>query len=252
MSRWKWPLLGAVAMVLMVVTACSAAGTAERPSPTTAAEAAAPVIEEQPATPAVTDSAPTAEDQPSAAEPAGGLPVFSLVPEESEARFIIGEVLSGAPKTVIGTTSDVEGTLTPDFNTPANTTVGTIRVDLSTLRTDNSFRNLAIHGTILETSNEAFRYAEFTPTALSGLPDSVTIGQSFDFQITGNLTLHGVTREVTFDVTVTPVSETRLEGLASLEIRYADFNISILRLPPQVASVEEQVILELEFVAVAG
>jgi len=239
-------------MVLMVMTACSAAGTAEGPSPAAEITEAAPAAEEQSPAVVSTDPPPAVEEGASAAEPSGGLPVFSLVPEESEARFIIGEILSGAPKTVIGTTNDVEGTLTPDFNTPANTTVGTIRVDLSTLRTDNSFRNLAIHGTILETGNEAFRYAEFTPTALSGLPDSVTIGQSFDFQITGRLTIHGVTREVTFNVTATPVSETRLEGLASLEIRYADFNISILRLPPQVASVEEQVILELEFVAVAG
>jgi polyisoprenoid-binding protein YceI len=238
-------------MLLMIVTACSAAGTAEGQSPAAEITEAAPAEEQSPAV-VSTNPPPAAQEGSPAADPAGGLPTFSIVPEESEARFIIGEILSGAPKTVIGTTSDVEGRLTPDFDTPSNTTVGTIRVDLSTLRTDNSFRNLAIHGTILETGNEAFRYAEFTPTALSGLPDRVVIGQTVEFQITGNLTIHGVTREVTFDVTATPVSETRLEGLASLEIRYADFNISILRLPPQVASVEEQVILELEFVAVAG
>lgn len=237
MRKQTWPLLAIIGMVLLITTACSAPGATEGQS--SAAEA--------------TQEAPATQEQAPAVEPAaGGLPIFSLVPEETEARFIIEEVLSGAPKTVIGTTSDVEGSLTPDFASPSNTTVGTIRVDLSTLRTDNSFRNLAIHGTILETGNEAFRYAEFTPTALSGLPDRIAIGQPFDFQITGDLTIHGVTREVTFDVTVTPISETRLEGLASLEIRYADFNISILRLPPQVASVEEQVILELDFVAEAG
>jgi polyisoprenoid-binding protein YceI len=153
---------------------------------------------------------------------------------------------------VVGTTHDVEGSLVPDFENPANTSVGTIRIDLSTLTTDSGLRNRAIHDAILQTSNETFRYAEFTPTKISGLPDTIQIGQPFTFQLTGNLTIHGVTKEETFDVTVTPVSNTRLEGIATLTIHYADFEVAILRLPMQVASVEDQVILELQFVAAPG
>jgi len=57
-----------------------------------------------------------------------------------------------------------------------------------------------------------------------------------------------VTREVTFDVTLTPVSETRLEGTATSTIRYADFGLSIPRVP-SVASVADEVRLEIDFVA---
>jgi hypothetical protein len=60
-----------------------------------------------------------------------------------------------------------------------------------------------------------------------------------------------VSAPLTFDATVTPVSDTRLEGTASATIPYADFGISILRLPPQVASVEDTVTLEIQFAAEA-
>src|SRR5687767_5795802 len=54
---------------------------------------------------------------------------FALVPEETQARFVINEILNGAPKTVIGATNAVSGELMPDFATPTNTQIGTIRVD---------------------------------------------------------------------------------------------------------------------------
>jgi hypothetical protein len=57
---------------------------------------------------------------------------------------------------------------------------------------------------------------------------------------------------VTFAAEVTPVSEGRLEGSASVSLPISDFDIRILRLPPQVASVGEIVTLEIDFVAEAG
>ena len=56
----------------------------------------------------------------------------------------------------------------------------------------------------------------------------------------GNLTIRGTTKDVTFDVTATPKSMTRLEGTAKATIKYADFGITIPQVP-QVASVGETV-----------
>jgi polyisoprenoid-binding protein YceI len=125
-------------------------------------------------------------------------------------------------------------------------------VDLSTLATDDSNRTRQVRNNILETNSDDFRFATFETTALTGLPDSINFGEPFDFQLTGNLTIHGVTLEKTFAVTATAVSESRIEGLARLAITYPEFEVRILRLPQQVASVEENLILELEFVAEAG
>jgi polyisoprenoid-binding protein YceI len=152
---------------------------------------------------------------------------------------------------VDGVTSLVEGQIVADYANPSDTTVGPIKVDLTGLTTDSSNRTGTLHRSILETGNPAFQFAEFTTTKLDGLPAAVTVGQPFSFKITGNLALHGVTKEVTFDATVTPVSETQLKGEASTTITYADWGVRILRLPQQVASVEDHTILKLEFVATA-
>jgi polyisoprenoid-binding protein YceI len=235
----------ALVVVAMTAAACSTGGGVSA-----AVEATATPEQNDSAQAAPADSSAASVPADAPAEPEGT--TFALVPAESEARFIVNEILNGQPKTVVGATNAVEGTITADYANPPAVTLSAIRVDLSTLVTDNSFRNRAVRDMILETGNPAYQYAEFVMMGVSGLPDSVTLGQPFDFQITGNLTIHGVTREVTFDATVTPVSETRLEGVASYSTLYSDFDVFILRLPPQVASVEDQVILELEFVAEAG
>ena len=90
----------------------------------------------------------------------------------------------------------------------------------------------------------------FLPTALNGLPDTIAFGTPFDLTIDGDLTLKNTTRPVTFTATITPISAERIEGLATLIIDYAeDFGITIPMLPPIVASVEDTVRLEIEFVA---
>ena len=93
-------------------------------------------------------------------------------------------------------------------------------------------------------------FATFTATQIDGLPQTVTpCGMSYELKITGDLTIKGTTRQVTFDATVTPVSADRIEGTASLTVPYADFGVDIPFLPPQVASVEDLVRLEIDFAA---
>lgn len=251
------PLMVTVVTALFALSACAAdattAPTLPAVSQATTEPTNAPTTEVLPSATevaATTQTAPTATTEPTDAptEAPADTGSFVLVSEETEARFIVDEVLFGAPYTVVGTTNEVTGSLVPDFTTPANTTVGTITIDLSTLETDNGNRTRTMRNSILETGT--YRYAEFVPTSVSGMPTSITLGQPFTFQITGNLTLHGTTLEKTFDVTATAVSDTRIEGLATLQILYSEFGIQILQLPQQVASVEEEVILELEFVAV--
>ncbi|HEX5692906.1 MAG TPA: YceI family protein, partial [Roseiflexaceae bacterium] len=124
--------------------------------------------------------------------------------------------------------------------------VGVIQINARTLTTDSEFRNRAIKNQILNT--DAYEFITFTPKQLMGLPESSAIGESYTFQIVGDLTIRDVTQQVTFDVTATPVSDARLEGTAQTTINYADYGISIPQVR-QVASVDPQVRLELDFVA---
>lgn len=237
----------------LVLAAC-ASSTLAPPTPTLTE---APPLPTEATAPTATPTEVTAVASPTPTDtatptPAGaGERVFVIVGEETEVRFVIGEILNGNPNTVVGVTNGVFGEIVADYANTATAQVRSLSVDLSGLRTDNGFRNRAIHSFILQTGDPNYRTATFVQTAISGLPPSVTIGESYQFQITGNLTIHGVTREVTFEATVTPVSATRLEGTAFTTVRYADFNVAILRLPAEVASVEEEARLEIEFVAIA-
>ncbi len=212
----------------------------------TVAPTVAPAAAEATAAPT---EAPTAAPEATAAPdpaPAAEPKIFEIVPAESQARFIIDEVLRGSPETVIGVTDQVAGQIAIDPANPAATQLGEMRVNARTLATDNNMRNRAIKNFILQT--DAFEFVTFQPTELVGLPQTVTVGQPFTFQVVGDLTIRDVTRPTTFDVTVTPVSETRIEGLASVSFPYRDFNLNIPD-SPSVDTVADNVTLELQFVA---
>lgn len=174
--------------------------------------------------------------------------VYTIDSEQSEARFLIDEVLRGEDVTVVGVSNNVAGEIAVDFDNPSTATVGEIVINARNFATDNNFRNNAVQGRILRTND--YEFVTFTPTSLSGLPDTITIGEPYTFQIMGDLTITDVTNEVTFEATVTPTSETELTGLATADILYADWNLTI-PFSQAVDAVEDNVILELEFVATA-
>lgn len=236
-------LLLAVLVWMLLAAGC---GSASVPTTVEAARLTEPAA----ATPANSPSASTDSPSATADDLAGGT-LFRIVPERSEARFLIDEILAGSPKTVVGSTSAVSGEITGDLGSPQAVVVGPIRVDMSTLRTDNAFRNRAIHDAILQTGSEVNRFAVFQVTGIDGLPDQVTLGTAYELSLIGDLTIHGVTRPATFAAVVTPVSETRLEGTARVSLPYSDFDIRILRLPRQVGSVGDVVTLEIDFFAEA-
>jgi polyisoprenoid-binding protein YceI len=208
-------------------------------------------------TPSVTISAPTLAPESTANAAASGTAetgtsvTFDIVPEESEVRFTIDELLNSNPNKVIGRTNQVAGQIRVNFDRPAEAEVGEIRVNVRSMVTDNEMRTRTIRRAILQSDQEQFEFAQFVPTSIDGLPDVVTIGQPFNFQITGDLTVRDITKPVTFDVTVHPNSETRIDGLATATIQRADYNLTIPSVP-NVADVAEEVGLEIDFVATAS
>ncbi len=178
---------------------------------------------------------------------AAGTTNFQIVSAESEVRFKVDEVLRGEPKTVVGITNQVAGNIALDPTNPGNSQVGVIRINARTLKTDNDRRNQTINNRILQT--EQFEFIEFAPTALEGFSGEVSIGETVTFQIKGDLTIRDVTKPVTFEVTATPISDTRLEANAKSTLRHKDFGLAIPNVP-FVADVSDEVQLEFDFVAV--
>ncbi|MCW5839435.1 MAG: YceI family protein [Anaerolineales bacterium] len=217
-----------------------------RPSAAPSGELTAiPVLASPQVQAAETQPSADAGSQPAVAE---GSLVFELAADESQARFIINEVLNGADKTVVGVTNAVAAQILIDPASPAGVQLGTVQVNARTFLTDSGSRNRAIQNFILQT--DRYELVTFVPHTYSGLPASIAVGDSFSFQISGDLTIRDITTPVTFDVSVTVESENRISGLASTTINRASYDLVIPN-APGVASVEETVILELEFVALA-
>ena len=258
-----------VILVVVLALALAACGQdAETPQP---AEAEAPTAEattapeptEEPAeTPAETpteevaaeESAETATTEATAAPAeeaatsAAGPLTFVIDGERSEVRFVIDEVLRGQPTTVTGVNSDVSGEMLVDPSNPAATQIGVLTIGAGTFVTDNNQRNGAIRRFILQSGDHPT--ITFSATQISGMPDVVAVGDTVNFQVTGDLTIRDVTNPVTFDLTAVVASESELQLSGSTQILREDYSISIPRVP-FVASVEEEVILELDLVATA-
>ena len=174
--------------------------------------------------------------------------VYEIQSSASTASFIVDEVLRGSPYTVVGTTNQVAGQFAFDASDPTSAQIGTILIDARTLVTDDQSRTRALGNAILDTNQ--YEYIEFTPTEITGLPESLTPGQPFTFQATGDLTIKDTTRPVTFDISVTPAADGSVDGTATATISYADWGVSIPSVP-FVASVDQDVVLKLDFSASA-
>ena len=178
---------------------------------------------------------------------APGMETFVIVPEKSEAKFEIDEVLMNTPFHVVGTTRDVSGQITVNKTDPKSSNVGVIKINARTLKTDSQMRNGAIGRMILK--SEANEFITFTPTSVSALPEKFQIGVQYTFQTTGQLSIAGTTKEITFSVKARAVSDKEIQGTAMSSLKYADYNISIPKVP-MVASVDDTVNLTFSFVAV--
>ncbi len=175
-------------------------------------------------------------------------PVFQLV-EGTEARYLIDEGFMGRDITVVSVTPLVTGTVQFDRNDPLSTSVGTITIDARNLDSGRRSRDRAVVRRILNAGQDKYRYITFEPTAVAGMPPLVQVGDILELQITGKLRVRNSVNEEVFDTTVTVVSETELQGLASTTIRWRAYGLRIPNVPA-VSWVADEVTLELAFTAV--
>jgi polyisoprenoid-binding protein YceI len=195
--------------------------------------------------------APAAGQSPSGnsrAVAAAGTTNFVIVPEESEARFILSEEFLGTPKTVIGMTSHLSGEFNVDPANPGNTSISSIQIDARSFVTDNERRDIAVRRFILQSDRDEYQFITFTPVEITGLPESSSVGDELTFQVSGDLQIRDVVHAATFDVTVTAVSAKELTGVARAVVMRPDFELTIPQVP-SVANVSEDVSLELSFTA---
>jgi polyisoprenoid-binding protein YceI len=112
------------------------------------------------------------------------------------AGYRVDEELAGiGAQTAVGRTPNVSGTLTVQ---DGQVTDVALDVDLTTLKSDSDQRDGSIRSRGLQ--SDQYPTASFALTDPIEIPDDLTAGQSASTQVTGQLTLHGVTKPVTVDV----------------------------------------------------
>lgn len=158
-------------------------------------------------------------------------------------RFVgyrIGEELATIGTTeAVGRTSQVEGSGTIDGM--ALVAAG-FTVDMTTLQSDDSRRDNQLRNQSLETN--AFPKASFQLTTPVDLPDDLVEGEPVSITASGDLTLHGVTREVELPLDIQLVNDI-LVVVGSLDITLSDFDIAAPR-APSVLQVNDYATLEIQ------
>lgn len=210
-------------------------------------------------TPPVADATTTSSSTSDTSAPgsdttAGGSEVVAFVidPGQSVARFELDEVLRGEDTHVVGTTDQVVGQVQVDLSDIAGAEFSEIIVNARTFTTGAEQRDRAIRGpVILDSASDANELITFSVTSVDGLSGGISSGETVEFAITGDLTVKGTTRAVTFDALVTMVDDSTIEGMAVTEITRDMFEIGIPSVP-SVADVTNEVLIALDFVAVAG
>ena len=218
------------------------AGAAPAPESTTAPT--------QPPAPEATATLPPAKpvlpptNTPAVSLPEGALRLV-LAAEGNLAQFAVREQLAGLdlPNDAVGTTAAISGALVilPDGQPVAGES--RFVVDLATLKTDSSRRDGYIQRNTLDTGT--YPEAIFVPTTTAGLPAALPTSGPVAFQLAGDLTVHGITRPVTWDVTG-EVADSTLRGTATTSITFTDFGMTLPRVGP-VLSVDDLIRLQLDF-----
>jgi len=132
-----------------------------------------------------------------------------------------------------------DGTFSPDSK---------ITFDVTTLASDQRQRDDFVKMDTLQTRQ--FPTATFVPTRTSGLAVPLPASGDFTFKLTGQITIHGKTKDVTFDVTAhRSGNELTATTTASPTWKFADFGMTAPSVPFRVVSVVDEIRLVVDLVA---
>ena len=193
------------------------------------------------------ETTPPAQGSPASTT---GVRRYSIVSAQSEAAYFAGEKLArlSLPSTAKGATRSIQGEF---YLTPAGldtTKESKFTVDLTTLKSDEANRDRQVNQRGLQTSR--YPTATFVATKLDGYPAEFPAGQEVAMKLTGMMDLHGVKKELTWDVKMRKEGDA-ISALATVNFKYADFNIEQISIAG-IATVDDNVTLQVQVVAQAS
>jgi polyisoprenoid-binding protein YceI len=172
----------------------------------------------------------------SAATPGSVEGTWTVTKDGTVVGYRVGEVLFGQNATAVGRTDAVTGDLTISGTTA---TAGSFTADLTKVSSDQGNRDRQFQGRIMDTATYPTATFKLTqPIDLAQIPQNLV---KVTEKATGDLTLRGKTRSVTFDV-VARRNGDKIEVNGSIPITFADWGIPNPSFGP--ASTEDHGVLE--------
>ncbi|HLV25733.1 MAG TPA: YceI family protein [Gemmatimonadales bacterium] len=173
---------------------------------------------------------------------------LAVAPEGNSARYRVREQLLGRdfPNDAVGETTDIAGAIAVDSSGALVAGESRIVVGVSAITSDSDRRDGYVRRRLLVT--DTFPSVEFVPTELRGLPtlsESVARSGSHTFEMIGDLTVRGVTRPTTWQVTA-EYTDGQVKGSAATAFTFADFQMEKPTVR-SVISVADTIKLEYDF-----
>jgi polyisoprenoid-binding protein YceI len=200
-------------------------------------------------------AAPSADTPSSAGGDAGAVPASTASPVQgtwiidttitnaqgtgSYTGFRVNEVLAGVGSTTaVGRTPSVDGTLTIGGTTLTEATISAVLTDVTS---NDSRRDIAIQRALSTSRYPTATFVLTTPVDLGSVPAE---GQRREVSATGDLTIRGVTRQVTIPLQA-QLQNGVLVVIGTTEVLFADYGVTAPT-APIVASVENHATVEIQ------
>jgi len=163
---------------------------------------------------------------------------FAVVPAESKATFTIQEKFANAslPNNAVGSTNALSGEIALDGRP------STLSIDLTSFQSDQSRRDRAVQRIFADNP-----IATLVVTDFGGLPSTYQDGTDLTRQVTGEMTIRGVSHPLAFEVVA------RLEGntlslTGETDFRFQDFEIEVPNVVGSIA-VDDDIHIEVLIIA---
>jgi polyisoprenoid-binding protein YceI len=181
--------------------------------------------------------------QPPTPPPAAGAHLDIIA--GSSAAYKVTEQFVGIdfPNDAIGTSTGVSGTIIINKDGSIDPS-SKLTVDLTKLSSDQDMRDNFARTRVLETAT--YPNAVFVPTKVEGIPVLIPFNGQSGVTLTGNLTIHGVTKPTVFKGIVTFNRDNTLAGIAKTTFTWSTFSLT----PPKIgrlANVSDNVELTIVF-----
>jgi polyisoprenoid-binding protein YceI len=169
-------------------------------------------------------------------------------PHGNEARYRVREQLAGVdfPNDAVGKTSRVDGSITVAADGTVLVSDSRFTIDLTSLTSDRDRRDNYLRRNTLQT--EQHPTAVFVPKVIRGIKLPMPNNGEVKFQMVGDLSIKGVTKEVTWDVSAKS-ERGSITGQAKTRFTFADMQLEKPRVR-SVLTVDDDITLEYDFLLV--